>query len=55
MNLLRLATYVMFAQCCLAGAAFAGAIVRVPEPATMGLVIAAVGGLVVARKFRSRK
>jgi hypothetical protein len=55
MNLFRLTTYVMFAQCCLAGAAFAGAAIRVPEPAKMGLVIAAVGGLVAARKFRSRK
>ena len=55
MNLVRLAAYFAFVQCCLAGAAFAGVSFRVPEPATMGLIAVAVGGLAVARKFRNRK
>jgi hypothetical protein len=55
MNLVRLATYLVFAPCCLAGAAFAGISVTVPEPATLGLVAVAVGGLAVARKFRNGK
>ena len=55
MNLFRLTAYFAFVQCCLAGAAFAGASVRAPEPATMGLIAVAVGGLAVARKFRNRK
>jgi hypothetical protein len=54
-NLFRLTAYFGFVQCCLSGAAFAGALAPVPEPATMGLLAVAVGGLAVARKFRSRK
>jgi hypothetical protein len=54
-NLFRLTAYFAFVQCCLAGAAFAGSVARIPEPATMGLIAVAVGGLVVARKFRNRK
>ena len=55
MNLFRLAAYFAFVQCCLAGAAFAGGPVRTPEPATMGLIAVAIGGLAVARRFRNRK
>ena len=55
MNLVRLTAYFAFVQCCLAGAAFAGSPLPVPEPATMGLIAVAVGGLAVARKFRNRK
>jgi hypothetical protein len=54
-NVVRLAAYFVFAQCCLAGAAFAGSIVKAPEPATMGLIAVGVGGLAIARKFRGRK
>ena len=55
MNVARLTAYFVFAQCCLASAAFAGLPIRAPEPATMGLMAVAVGGLAVARTFRNRK
>ncbi len=55
MNLFRLTAYFAFVQCCLAGAAFAGAVVRAPEPATMGLIVVGVGGLAAARLLRKRK
>lgn len=54
-NLFRLTAYFAFVQCCLAGAAFAGSIAQIPEPATMGLIALGVGGLAVGRKFRNRK
>jgi hypothetical protein len=55
MNLFRVVAYFAFVQCCLASAAFAGISTTVPEPASLGLIAVAVGGLAVARKFRGRK
>jgi hypothetical protein len=55
MNLFRVTTYFLLGQCMLAAAAFAGAPVSTPEPATLALLAVGAGGLVVARKLRKRK
>ncbi|MGB8275632.1 MAG: PEP-CTERM sorting domain-containing protein [Alphaproteobacteria bacterium] len=59
-TILRLSLFAITATFVLAHAAFAGAnpdvigVVRVPEPGTLALIAAGLGGLVFA-KFRKRK
>ena len=55
MKLFHLLTYFLLAQAALAGSAFAGTLVKAPEPATLALVAVGIGGVAVLRKFRNRK
>lgn len=55
MNLIRLAACFTLAQSLMASAAFAGVIIRAPEPTTMALVGVGLGGIAAVRVLTKRK
>ena len=55
MRLLELAAIALIGLAMTTGAAFAGLPVATPEPASMALLAAGVGGIALVRKLRRRK
>ncbi len=55
MRLLELAVTTLIATALMAGTAFAGNPIVTPEPASMALLAAGVGGIALVRKLRRRK
>ncbi len=55
MRLLQLAVTTLIATVLMAGTAFAGFSVQTPEPASMALLAAGVGGIALVRKLRRWK
>ena len=55
MRILEIVFAAFIATGLMAGTAFAGTVAQAPEPASLALLAAGVGGIALARKLRGRK